>query len=147
MRAGVDASPTDQPQRWHRSERRARGEVVRDDLATRGTPHTLVAQDVRERRVERADAVWHADNERVQTDRHDPSRLCALAVKGVELAADHQVELVRRPASADDLGQIVDLGRVWNRTQTLAANVHDVWLVIVDPVGDVAGTSLHKIVE
>src|ERR671925_11466 len=102
------------PQQPHRSERRARCEIVLDDLAPGCAPHPLVAQDVRKRRVERADPVRHADDERVQTDRHDTSRLRALAVERVELAADHQFEFVRRPAGADDLGQIVDLGRVWD---------------------------------
>src|SRR5262245_8351221 len=48
-----------------RSEHCARCEIVRDDLAAGGTPHTLVAQDIRQRRVERADPVRYADHERV----------------------------------------------------------------------------------
>jgi len=69
------------------SERRARCEIVLDGLAPGRAPHALVAQNVRERRVERADPVRHADDERVHTNRHDTPRLRLLAVKRVKLAA------------------------------------------------------------
>src|SRR5207249_49808 len=49
-----------------RLKRRPGGEVMLDDLAPGRTPHALVAQDVGERLVERADPVRHADDERMQ---------------------------------------------------------------------------------
>src|SRR5881409_338814 len=119
-----------------RLKRRPGGEVMLDDLAPGRTPHTLVAQDVGERRVERADSVRHADDERMQADRHNASRLRSLAVEGVELAADHELELIRRPAGAEDLWQIVDLPGVRDRAQALAPDVHQIGLIVVDPVGE-----------
>src|SRR4030095_159760 len=111
-------------------------EVVLDDLAASRTPYTLVAQDIGERCVEYADPVRYADDERMQADRHDAARLRALAVERVELAADHAFQLVRRSTGAEELGQIVDLARVWDRAEALASDVHQVGLVVVDPVRD-----------
>src|SRR5438876_293569 len=129
------------------SKRRSGGEVVLDDLAPGRAPHTLVAQDVGERRVERADPVRYTNDEWMQADRHNTSRLCALAVERVELAADHELELVRRPAGAEDLRQIVDLPGVRDRAQALAPDVHQIGLVVVDPVGDVGGAGLDEVIE
>src|SRR4030095_2683489 len=83
----------------------------------------------------------------MQTDRHDAARLHALAVERVELAADHEFELVRRPTGAEDLGQIVDLARVRDRAETLASDMHQVGLVVVDPVSDVGGTGFDEVIE
>src|SRR5262245_66170774 len=47
---------------------------------------------VGERRVECADPVRHANDERMQADCHDTARLCALAVERVELAVDRAFE-------------------------------------------------------
>src|SRR5262249_59306935 len=87
------------------SECRAGGEVVLDDLAAGRAPYALVAQDVGERCVERTDPVRHANDERMQANRHDAARLRALAVERVELATDHAFELVRRAAGAQYLGK------------------------------------------
>jgi len=66
---------------------------VFDDLASGRAPHALVAQDIGECSVEGADSVWYTNDERVQAVRHDAARMCALALKRVELPADHAFEL------------------------------------------------------
>src|SRR5262245_30871283 len=77
------------------SECRTGGEIVLDDLTPGRAPDALVAKDVAEGGVERADPMRHADDERVQADRHDTPGVLALAIERVELTTDHQLELIR----------------------------------------------------
>src|SRR5579884_1428860 len=72
---------------------RLRGfEVVRD-LRPRRQPDAVVPADVLQGCVQGADPVGDPDQVGVERDRHHPSRVLALAVEDVELAADHLLEL------------------------------------------------------
>src|SRR5581483_314196 len=119
------------------SERRAGCEIVANDLFAGREPHFIVRRDVAERRIERVDAVRDADEIGVQADRHDFARALALAIEHVELAFDHRLELVGAAGAVIELRRIVDLEGVRDRDEPLPADVHEIRLVVVHPVGDV----------
>src|SRR5207248_5747171 len=56
------------------------------DLRAGREPHAVMRGDVADGFVEPGDAMRHADQIRMQADRHDAAGLRALGVKGVELA-------------------------------------------------------------
>src|SRR2546430_3286912 len=70
-------------------------DVMPCDFAAGGKPHALVPADVVERRIESADAVRHAGQIRMDGNRHHASGFRTLAIKHVELPADHVLELRR----------------------------------------------------
>ena len=51
------------------------------DFPAGGAPDTFMRADVLERRVERADTMWLAGDERVHRDRHDARHGFALAIR------------------------------------------------------------------
>src|SRR5690349_10424636 len=84
----------------------------------------------------------------MQRDRHDAPRALALAVQDFALAANHALELLRRDVVIFDRYLVVDLGRIGNRAEApSAAEIHDVGLVVVHPVGDIFAAELGEIVE
>src|ERR1700722_18729222 len=66
------------------------------DFPAGGAPDTFMRADVLERRVERADTMWLAGDERVHRDRHDARHGFALAIQRVELALQHRLEFGHR---------------------------------------------------
>src|SRR6266480_2375684 len=68
--------------------------IVSRDLRTGRLPHPRVIADVAERGVEGIDAMRYAGEIGMQRNRHDATRLRALAIEHVELPANHVVEFV-----------------------------------------------------
>src|SRR6267378_3445839 len=93
------------------------------------------------------DAVRHADQIGMQADRHDPAGLGTLGVERVELAADNLLELVDRAVAVIEVRRVVDLVGIGDRDQPLAADIHQIRLVVIDPVGDIETTLLGEEIE
>src|ERR1700722_17293047 len=113
---------------------RLRDEVL-GDLGAGRAPHARMAADVVERRVERADAVRHAGDVGMQSDRQHPAGRLALAIEHVEGAADLVLEFFGRDEHVLIGRLVVALLRVRHRDDLLAAvEVHHIGLVVVAPV-------------
>ena len=97
--------------------------------------------------VERVDSVWDADHERVQADGHHPAGLRAFAVENVELPLDHAFELVRTTEAIVDVRGVVDLVRIRDRDDAAPIDVHQIGLIVVDPVSDVETTLVDQMIE
>ena len=80
----------------------------------------------------------------MQRDRHHAP---AFPVEHFELAPDHALEFFGRDVVVFDRHLVVDLRRVRNRAQAPRAEIHDVGLVVVHPVGDVLAAELGEVVE
>src|SRR6516162_3590198 len=130
-----------------RLEGRTRLQPMAHDLLAGRKPHTGMRADLTERIVEPGDAVRDADQIGVQADRHDPARLRTLVIEGVELAADHLLEFADRAVAVVEVRRVVDLVGIRDRDQPLAADVHPIGLVVINPVGDVEATLLSEEVE
>src|SRR6266849_6163066 len=136
--------------RWHVqhiSKRRAGLQPVAHDFLTGGEPYLVVRCDVAERLVEPGDAVRHADQIGVEADRHDPARMRALGVERVELALYRGDELVDRAVAGMEERRIVDLVGIGDRHEPLAADIHQIGLVVIDPIGDIETALFDQVVE
>src|SRR6266571_899645 len=121
-----------------RSMRRLSAHIVPRDLGPGRAPHAFAPEDVLERGIERADAVRHAAQVRVQGDRHDAARFGAFFVEHVELAHDHVAELRRGAVAPLERRLVVDLGAVGHGHEPPSAlELHHIRLIVVHPVADV----------
>src|SRR6267378_1027018 len=112
-------------------------EVPRD-LGAGRAPHAFAAENVFERRIERADPVRHAGEIGMQRDRHDAARFGAFFVEHVELAHDHLAEFFGRAVALLERGFVVDLRAVGHGHELPPAlELHKVRLIVVHPVADV----------
>src|SRR5262252_208366 len=91
--------------------------------------------------------MWHADQIGVQADRHDPPGGGALGIERIELPADHFLELVDRAVSILEMRRVVDFVRVRDRHQPIPADIHEIGLVVIDPVSDVKTAFCRKEIE
>ena len=89
----------------------------------------------------------HADQIRMQADRHDPAGLRALGVERIELAFYRSDELLDRAVARLQKRRIVDLVGIGDRDQLSAADIHEERLVVADPVGDILDAVVGQIVE
>src|SRR2546423_13776736 len=110
-------------------KRRARGEVVVDDFFAGGKPYPGLGRDVFQSGFERVDAVRHAHQVRMNGDGHDATRALALTGEDIELPPAHAVELLGRDVVVFDGDLVVQLRRIRNRAQPLAAHVHEIRLL------------------
>src|SRR6266581_3474474 len=121
-----------------RSMRRLSAHIVPRDLGPGRAPHAFAPEDVLERGIERADAVRHAAQVRMQRDRHDAARFGAFFVEDVELAHDHLAEFFGRAVALLERGFVVDLRAVGHGHELPSApELHNVRLIVVHPVADV----------
>src|SRR6266487_5432609 len=115
--------------------RRFSAHIVPRDLRPGRAPYAFAPQDMLERRVERADAVGHAAQIRMQGDRHDAARLGAFFVENVELPDDHVAEFLGSAVALLERRLVVDLGAVGHGHEPPSALApHHVRLAVVHPV-------------
>jgi hypothetical protein len=124
-----------------------RAEKVACDFLARRFPYARMPVDVFECALERHDAVRLAGDVRMQADGHHPSGFRALTVEHIKLVADHAFELPRRVLGTHNGRGVVELIRIWNGDEGLAAHVHHVGLVVVDPVGDVDAALVGQVIK
>src|SRR5882762_6136363 len=121
-----------------RSMRRASAHIVPRDLGAGRAPYPFAPENMLERRVERADAVRHAAQVRMQGDRHDAPGFGAFFVENVELPHDHVAELLRRAVALLERGFVVDLRAVGHGHEPPSAlQLHHIGLIVVHPVAHV----------
>ena len=97
---------------------------VGDDLLAGGEPDVVVAPDMGERPVERADPVGEADDVGVERDRCDAPRDRALGMEHIEGAANHAFEIVSGEAAPLEGLLVGDARAVGHRDDRSARDLH-----------------------
>src|SRR5262245_14100779 len=121
--------------------------VPRADLFARREPDALVRGDVVVHCLEVLDAMGDAGDVRVHGERHHARVHRALRVQPVELVLAAGEPLLRRVVLDHHHRDIVELERVRDRDERARRRLDLVWLIVVDPVGDVLDALLGEEVE
>src|SRR5438874_12808906 len=101
-------------------------------LPAGGAPDAGMRADVLKRRIESADPVRLAGDERVDRDRHDAGDCLALPIERVELTPQHRLEFGNRRLHLKIGRDVVGLNRIRQRYQWRVTDVEEIRLVIVD---------------
>ena len=117
------------------------------DLSPGRYPHLLPRRHMRQRLGEIFAPVRHADQERMQADRHHAAGLGAVLVEDIELVADHLPEGLGALVQVEQRRNVVDLRRIGQRDHRALLHPHRIGLLVVDPVADVFDAVLGEDVE